>query len=258
MKVTLLIDIEAISAYHLHTYDCFLYQPSLGKDSFMKSPISVLILLVVASLIIPQSLVWGQQKSIALSPQKSVVPLVSVFVAGNYFGPKFTGVNAVYNTIESNFSLPSGTDFKNYYFVMAGVRINPTSGQAFQGEFGGSILKSPKDNSTNFLQEYYGGGSYIRSLPISMVSIYGGGGLGYIWLNTQRTYTTRPGVAQVNAQLAQLHGLLGLQFFAQSGVSFSLEGRYNYATTVSPLRADLDFTMKGFAGGIQIGIPIIM
>ena len=91
-----------------------------------------------------------------------------------------------------------------------------------------------------------------------MVSIYGGGGLGYIWLNTQRTYTTRPGVAQVNAQLAQLHGLFGLQFFAQSGVSFSLEGRYNYATTVSPLRADLDFTMKGFAGGIQIGIPIIM
>ena len=92
---------------------------------------------LVASLIIPQSLLWGQQKSIALSPQKSVVPTVSVFVAGNYFGPKFTGVNAVYNTIESNFSLPSGTDFKNYYFVMAGVGISPTNGQALQANLEG-------------------------------------------------------------------------------------------------------------------------
>ncbi len=224
----------------------------------MKTPISVLILLVVASLIIPQSLVWGQQKSITLSPQNFVVPTVSIFVAGNYFGPKFTGVNAVYNTIESNFSLPSGTDFKDYYFVLAGLRFSPTNRQAIQAEFGGSVLKSPGDNSTSFLQEYYGGGSYILSLPISMVSIYGGAGLGYIWLNTQRTYTTNPGVAQVNAQLAQVHGLFGIQFFAQSGVSFALEGRYNYATTISPLRADLDFTLKGFAGGIQVGIPIIM
>jgi hypothetical protein len=224
----------------------------------MKASISMLILLVVVSLIIPQSLVWGQQKPITLSPQKSVVPTVSIFVAGNYFGPKLTGINAAYSTIESNFALPSGTDFKNYYFVLAGVRISPTNGEAIQAEVGGSVLKSPKGNSTNFLQEYYGGGSYILSLPISTFSIYGGGGLGYIWLNTQRTYTARLGVAQVNAQLAQLHGLFGIQFFQQSGVSFALEGRYNYATTILPLRADLDFTLKGFAGGIQVGIPIIM
>jgi len=224
----------------------------------MKSLISVLILLLVASLIIPQSLVWGQQKSTTLTPQNYGIPTVSVFVAENYFGPKFTGVNAVYNTIESNFSLPSGTDFKDYYFVLVGLRVNPTNGQAIQGEFGGSVLKSPKDNSTNFLEEYYGGASYILNHPISMVSIYGGGGLGCIWLNTQRTYTARLGVAQVNAQLAQLHGLVGIQFYARSGVSIALEGRYNYATTISPLRADLDFTMNGFAGGIQIGIPIFM
>ena len=224
----------------------------------MKTPITVLILLVVASLIISQSLAWGQQKPITLSPQKYTVPIVSIFVAGNYFGPKFTGINAVYNTLESNFALPQGTDFKNYYFVLAGVRISPTNGQAIQAEFGGSILKSPESNSTNFLQEYYAGGSYILSLPISSVSIYAGGGLGCVWLNTQRTYTTNLGVAQINAQLAQLHGLCGIQFLEQSGVSFSLEGRYNYATTISPLRSDLDFTLKGFAGGIQVGIPIIM
>ncbi len=224
----------------------------------MKISVSALVPLLVVIVIIPQVSLWGQQKSTALSSQNSVVPTVSVFVAGNYFGPKFTGVDAVYNTIESNYSLPSGTDFKNYYFVLAGVRFSPTNGQALQAEFGGSVLKSPENNSTNFIQEYYGGGSYILSLPISRISIYGGGGLGCIWLNTQRTYTTSQGVAQVNAQLAQLHGLVGIQFFAQSGVSFALEGRYNYATTISPIRADLDFTQKGFAGGIQIGIPIIM
>ncbi len=236
----------------------FLHPPLLGKDSFMKAPNSILILLAVASLIFPQSLVWGQQRSMTFSPQKPTEPLVSVFVAGNYFGPKFTGVDAVYNTIESNFSLPSGTDFKNYYFLLAGLRISPTNGQAIQAEFGGSVLKLPESNSTNFLQEYYGGGSYILRLPISAISLYGGGGAGYIWLNTQRTYTTHLGVAQVNAQLAQLHGLFGVEFLEQSGVSISLEGRYNYATTVLPLRADLDFTLKGFAGGIQVGIPIIM
>ncbi len=239
-------------------YVLFLHLPSLGKDSFMKAPTSVLILFAIASLILSQSLVWGQQRSVTFSPQKPAVPLVSVFIAGNYFEPKFTGVNAVYNTIESNFSLPAGTDFKDYYFTLAGVRISPTKWQAIQAEFGGSVLKVSQDNSTNFLQEYYGGGSYILRLPISAISLYGGGGAGYIWLNTQRTYTTRLGVAQVNAQLAQLHGLFGVEFLEQSGVSISLEGRYNYATTVLPLRADLDFTLKGFAGGLQVGIPIIM
>ena len=85
----------------------------------------------------------------------------------------------------------------------------------------------------------------------------GGGGLGYLWLNTQRTYIALPGVAQVNAQLAQLHGMIGIEFFTSSGVSLALEGRYIYAATVSPTRADLDFTMKGITGGIQIGIPIV-
>jgi len=89
-----------------------------------------------------------------------------------------------------------------------------------------------------------------------MVSIYGGGGLGYIWLNTQRTYGTRLGVVTVNGQLVQIHGILGIEFFDPSGVSFALEGRYSNATTVSPTRADLDFTIKGIDVGIRIGVPI--
>ena len=99
----------------------------------MKISVSALVPLLVVIVIIPQVSLWGQQKSTALSSQNSVVPTVSVFVAGNYFGPKFTGVDAVYNTIESNYSLPSGTDFKNYYFVLAGVRFSPTNGQALSG-----------------------------------------------------------------------------------------------------------------------------
>jgi len=229
----------------------------------MNKLISVLILLLVVSLLVSPTLLWGQQKqSVPLQPKTAspatTVPSLSLFVAGNYFGPKLTDVNTVYQTIEKNFSLPAGNDFKNYYFLLTGLRFSPSAAQAIQGEFGITASRTPKDNSTNFLQIYYGGGSYIISLPLPMVSIYAGGGAGYYWLNTQRTYTTRIGVARVNAQLAQLHGILGIEFFDPSGVSFSLEGRYNYAITTVPKRADLNFTMKGIAAGIQIGVPIIM
>ncbi|HTR81476.1 MAG TPA: hypothetical protein VMM58_07575 [Bacteroidota bacterium] len=224
----------------------------------MKATFPASILFLITMILIPLSPLWGQQKTVMPQSQKSSAPTVSFFVEGNYFGPKFAEVNAVYSTIENNLSLPAGTDFKNYYFVLAGVRFSPSNTQAIQGEFGGSVLKTVKDNSTNFLQEYYGGGSYILSFPLPMISVYAGGGLGCVWLNTQRTYSTRLGVAEVNAQLAQMHGIVGLEFFNPSGVSFALEGRYNYATTISPRRADLDFTLKGIAGGIRIGVPIIL
>jgi hypothetical protein len=222
----------------------------------MKKSIIVLTIFFVASLLLPLSIMLGQQKQTpAIQPKVGVSPL-SVFVSGSYFGPKFTDVNAVYQVIEHNLSLPTGNDFKSYYFVLIGVRFTPGSGQSLQGEFGGSVLKSAKDNSTNFLQLYYAGGSYVISLPLPMVSIYGGGGLGYLWLNTQRTYGTRLGVASVNGQLVQFHGILGIEFFDPSGVSFALEGRYKNATTVSPTRADLNFTLKGIDVGIRIGVPV--
>jgi hypothetical protein len=224
----------------------------------MKTSKSFLIPILLASMLIPLSSGWGQQKQNLLVQQKNSSPVLSIFVAGSYFGQNFSDVNAVYNTIEHNFSLPTGSNFKNTYSVLAGVRISPSNTQAVQGEFGGDIFKSTKANSVNYLQMYYTGGSYLLRLPIQMAAIYGGGGLGYVWLNTQRTYSSTLGVAQVNAQLAQIHALFGLEFFDQSGVSFSLEGRYNYASTIRPERADLNFTMKGMSGGIQIGIPIIM
>lgn len=222
----------------------------------MKKSIVALTMSLVASLLLPLSVVLGQQKQTpVIQPKVGVSPL-SVFVSGSYFGPKYTNVNAVYQVIEHNLSLPAGNDFKSYYFVLTGVRFTLGNGQAVQGEFGGSVMKSTKDSSTNFLQLYYAGGSYIISFPLPMVSIYGGGGLGYLWLNSQRTYGTRLGVATVNGQLVQLHGMLGIEFFDPSGVSFALEGRYTNATTVSPTRADLDFTLKGIDVGIRIGVPI--
>jgi hypothetical protein len=222
----------------------------------MKESIVALTMSLVASLLLPLSVVLGQQKQTpVIQPKVGVSPL-SVFVSGSYFGPKYTNVNAVYQVIEHNLSLPAGNDFKSYYFVLTGVRLTLGNGQAVQGEFGGSVMKSTKDSSTNFLQLYYAGGSYIISFPLPMVSIYGGGGLGYLWLNSQRTYGTRLGVATVNGQLVQLHGMLGIEFFDPSGVSFALEGRYTNAITVSPTRADLDFTLKGIDVGIRIGVPI--
>ena len=223
----------------------------------MKTARSPIIMFLAVSLLF-SGIVMAQTKPAIPVPPKSVVPTISIFVGGNYFGPKYTGVNDVYTNIENSFLLPSGSDFKNYYNVLLGVRIAPGVGQAIQGEFSGSVLKSTKDKTTNFIQEYYTGGSYLMSMSVQSVSIYLGGGLGYIWLNTQRTYTTRLGVAQVNAQLAQAHGILGLEFYNQSGASFALEGRYNYATTLVLPRADLNFTMKGVSAGIRLGIPIIM
>ena len=118
-------------------------------------------------------------------------------------------------------------------------------------------MRTSKDTSTNFLQLYYTGGSYIYTVPIGMISVFAGGGLGYLWLSTERTYITRPGVARVNERLMQLHALFGVEFYNHSGMSFGLVGQYTYATTVSPARSDLDMTIKGVSGGIRIGIPLI-
>jgi hypothetical protein len=222
----------------------------------MKKSIIALTMFLVASLLLPLSVVLGQPKQTPVIQPKAEISPLSIFFSGSYFAPKFTDVNAVYQVIEHNLSLPAGNDFKSYYFALAGVRFTPGNGQCVQAEFGGSVMKSAKDNSTNFLQLYYAGGSYIISLPLPMVSIYGGGGLGYLWLNTQRTYSTRLGVADVNGQLVQLHGMIGIEFFEPSGVSFALEGRYTNATTVSPTRSDLVFSMKGIDVGIRIGVPV--
>jgi len=230
----------------------------LRREPFMNKFIFLPALLLSVLFLVPPLFAQAQQKpALTIQPKYGDAPL-TVFVAGDYFGQKFSDVNTIYQSIEKNYSLPAGSDFKNYYFVLTGVRYTPVSGQSIQGEFGGSVWKAVKEKSTNFLQMYYTGGSYILSLPMQMVSIYGGGGLGYIWLNTQRTYTALSGVAQVNAQLAQLHGIIGIEFLNSSGASFSLEGRYTYASTVSPRRSDLDFVMKGITGGIQIGIPIVI
>jgi hypothetical protein len=201
-----------------------------------------------------------QQTAEPAKKAKSKIPELSIFIAADYYGPKLNEINDEYRAIEKIYSLPAGNDFKNYYFALVGVRFTPenSQGQSVQGEFGGSILKSGKDNSTNFLRLYYTGASYILSIPVSAVSVYGGCGLGYFWLNTQRTYSSNLGVATVNAQLAELHGIFGIEYFQPSGVSFAFEGRYNYAATIAPQRADLDFTLKGMTAGIRVGIPLLM
>ncbi|MCL4510259.1 MAG: hypothetical protein M1470_04240 [Bacteroidetes bacterium] len=195
--------------------------------------------------------------------QRRVIPAVSVFVSGDYFAPKFDDVDAVYNTIEKNYFLPSGKDFKDYYSVMGGVRFSPVEQQWIQAELGASLFKSQVGNSIrqtqsiNFLQMYYAGGTYAVNLLVGRVSFFIGAGLGYVWLNTQRTYSGQLGIAQVSGNLFQLHGTGGIEFFHPTGVSFALEGGYSYATTPFPKRADLDFTLKGVTGGIKISVPLI-
>lgn len=199
----------------------------------------------------------GQQKSDPAARPKPQTSSLSAFVQGNYFGPKLSDVNSVYSSIEQYYQLPAGHDFKGIYDVLVGVRYDLVPTQAVQGEFGFSILKAKHDSTSNYHQLFSAGGSYILKMGLDMVSIYGGGGVSYLWLNTERSYQTRLGIAHVNGQMVQLHALLGVEFLNPLGVSFALEGRYLYALTVSPKRSDLDFNLKGVTAGIRLGIPIL-
>lgn len=205
---------------------------------------------------------YGQQKQ-SLSTGGKTIPAVSLFVSCDYFSPEFDGVDAVFRTIEKNYVLPSGRDFKDYYNVLAGIRFAPVSQQSVQIEFGGSMFKSKsngllgENRSASFLQMRYAGGTYLVSIPVGPISSFLGAGLGYVWLDAQRSYEVQPGVAQIKAGLTQLHGLLGIEYVDPSGVTLAIDGGYSFATTLFPRRADLDFTIKGITGGIKIGVPLI-
>ncbi len=192
-----------------------------------------------------------------------MIPAVSFFISGDYFAPKFDDVNAVYRAIEKNYFLPAGNDFKNYYDVTGGIRFSPIERQTIQLELATSLYKSPLGNSLqqvqskNFLQMYYTGGTYLVNFPVGHISLFVGAGFGYMWLNTQRTYANQTHAVYVNAQLFQVHGTAGIEFFHSSGVSVSLEGGYSYASTPSPARSDLDFTLQGFTVGIKATVPLV-
>ncbi len=217
---------------------------------------SGLVPMLVAGIFILTVPLYGQVRQQRPAGQaRSTMPTVALIVGGNYFNPPFTNVDAVYSTIERNFILPTGSAFKSYYDVLAALRLSPVDGQSVQAEVSGSVLKMVKDNTTNYLQLYYLGGSYLVHFMTPVVVPYIGAGAGYEWLNTERSYSTRLGVARVNAQLAQVHGIVGAEYFTAEGVSLGLEARYEYATSIAPRRADLDITLKGITGGLRIGIP---
>ncbi len=223
-----------------------------------KNLVAVFSVLFLSLCFLPQILP-AQQKE---TPPR-VIPAVSFFISGNYFAPKLDDINAVYTTIEKNYFLPAGKDFKSYYSVAGGIKFSPVEQQTIRAEFGASMYKSPlgtsssKTQSTSFLQMYYAGGTYLINFPFNRLSFFVGPGLGYLRINTQRTYTDQVGVVHVNAGLFQLHGTVGAEFFHSSGISFSLEGGYFYATTPSPQRSDLDFTLRGITGGVKVSVPLV-
>ncbi len=205
---------------------------------------------------------YGQQKQ-SLSAGGKTVPAVSLFVSCDYFSPGFEEVDAIFRTIERNYLLPSGRDFKDYYNVLAGIRFAPVAQQSVQIEFGGSVFKSKssgllgENQSASFIQMSYVGGTYLFGVPAGPISCFLGGGLGYVWLNAQRSYAIQPGIARINAGLTQLHGLGGVEYLDPTGVTFSVDAGYSFATTLFPTRGDANFTIKGITGGIKIGVPLI-
>jgi hypothetical protein len=225
----------------------------------MKKKLAVVISILFLSLCFLPQILSAQQKE---TPPR-VIPAVSFFISGNYFSPKLDDINAVYTTIEKNYYLPAGKDFKSYYSVTGGFKFSPVEQQTIRAEFGVSLYKSPlsssgsETQSTNFLQMYYAGGTYLVNFPFNRLSFFVGPGLGYLRLNTQRTYTDQSGVVHVNANLFQVHGTVGAEFFHPSGISFSLEGGYFYATTPYPRRSDINFTLRGITGGIKVSVPLV-
>lgn len=218
---------------------------------------SGLVPMLVAGLFILAAPVYGQVRQQRPAGQaRPTMPTLALIVGGNYFNPPYTNVDDVYSTIEHNYALPAGSAFKSFYNVLVAVRLSPVDGQSVQAEGSGTVLKMVKDNTTNYLQLYYLGGSYLIHFVTPVVAPYIGAGAGYEWLNTERAYATRIGVARVNSQLAQIHGIIGVEYFTAQGVSVGLEAQYAYATSVAPRRADLDFTLKGITGGLRIGVPL--
>jgi hypothetical protein len=215
-------------------------------------------LLVLSFVFLPQA-GNAQEQTTA----RRFIPAVSVFVSGDYFAPNFGDVNAAYSALESNYMLPGGNGFKNYYSVTGGISFSPVEQQSIQAELGTSLFRSGLENSArqgqsvNFLQMYYAGGTYLVNLPVRPMSFFIGAGLGYVWLKTQRTYSVVPGVARIDAGLLQLHGTVGVEYIHSTGVSVGLEVGYSYAATPSPARADLDFTLKGLTGGLKLSVPIV-
>lgn len=210
----------------------------------------------VLVLLYTPGLAQAQQPINPAAIPRAQKPAVSLFIQANYFGPKFSDINAVYRSIEQYYQLPGGRDFKGIYDILTGVHYDLVPGQSVQGEFGFSILKSNHGSTSNFHRLFSAGGSYIANTDFRMVSFYGGGGASYLWLNTERSYQTQLGIARVKGQMVQLHALLGVEFSIPAGITLGLEGRYVYALTVSPQRSDLDFDLKGIIGGIRMGIPV--
>jgi hypothetical protein len=195
------------------------------------------------------------QKKQEIKP-KSSNQNFSLFISANYFGPALTDINAVYKTIEKNYLLHSGNDFNNIFTIVAGMEYTFSMRQSVQGEFGFGLMKTNKGASTNYLQLYSVGSTYMYSVPIiGMVSINGGFGVGHMWINTQRDYKSNAGKAYVNAKLAEVHVLLDIEYVNPNGVSFAVEGRYLFSTSLYPERSNLDFSANGIIGGIRVGIP---
>lgn len=223
-----------------------------------RSAVTALSLSILFTLFSPPSS-RAQQHEAA----QRMIPAVSIFVSGDYFAPNFRDVNAVYNTIGNNYYLPAGKDFKDYYSIMGGVRISPVEQQSVQLELGVSLFRSMLGNtlrqtqSINYLQMYYLGGTYLVNFPVAPFAFFAGAGPGWIWLNTERTYSGQPGSVRVAGNLFQLHGTGGVEYFHPTGVSIALEGGYSYATTLFPQRADLDFTLQGYTVGIKVTVPLM-
>lgn len=222
---------------------------------------TTVLVLIVGCLFFTKEIV--AQETEGDEKPKRRVPLLSAFASASYFAPGLGDLDGVYRKIEHVHALPNGGDFKTYYTLSGGVRFAPTSLQFLELEGTGSIFKSKpslegvENPPTNYLRMYSVNGSYVVNFPVLrylFLSI--GGGVGYVWLHSERSYSSRA-IAHVNGELLELHSFLGGELFYLNGTSLMVRIGYSYATTMVPHHADCDFTLKGITIKAGFHVPIL-
>lgn len=207
---------------------------------------------VVLSLCLLSNNLIAQQKE----PSGREVQALQGFVSAGYMRTPLGDVDRVFSIIERNYRTAQGKEFKTLYYFSTGLRYELQPGHIVRGELFGTVWKEIEDQSSNYLSSFDLAATYLYELSVPFVNVYGGAGFGYVWLNAQRTYSTHRGVATVETQLAEVHGVVGAVYRLHQNATVGIEGRYMIAETITPESRDHDIGFRGFTAGAVISFGI--
>jgi hypothetical protein len=166
-------------------------------------------------------------------------------------------LNARITTIATNYKLHEALSLKSVYSMNAGIAmmVDPLNEIRILGAM--SLNKQEGDVSQSYLQLYSLSLAYLFHFPLSDFSVYAGPEIGMIFLNSETKYNAWDGTLLVNTFLPEASATLGVDYTMPAGIVLGIEGRYRYATSINANPSRIDFTLKGFQGGIKLILPLI-